>query len=108
MAHLMHAMYRRGIEEPYIISGLRFVKVSNTEHHYMFAKPGYNNMYIDKFIPYIYINDIRVDNPCDIKIKATIEDDKKENYVKVLIEHPTDVGYILKVEVDDETFVKLL
>jgi hypothetical protein len=100
-------MYRRGAKKPDIISGLVFCKYTDTIHHYKFNIPKYNHMSTDNFIPYIYLNDTSVGNKCDVKLRATIENDEKINYVRVFIDSPTDVGYILKVEVDDETFIKM-
>jgi hypothetical protein len=104
----MHAMYCRDPEGLILIYGLQFVKISDTEHHYRFTIQKYNNVSLNNFIPYIRLNDTGVGSPYDIPLRATIEDDNGTHYVRVLIGHPTVVGYTLKVEVDDETFVKLL
>ena len=103
MAVVMYACYQCDIQNIARGYGLNFIKINDTEHHYIFKFSKYNNIDINHFLPTIFLNHEVYAGSVPFQAKMI-----HQNEQHIVIVYTTgNYSYNLKIEMDDETLIDL-
>ena len=103
MAVILHASYCSSIDCCPRIYGLRFKKISDTQHHYIFKSSRYNDIPLHEFLPIVELDYYNQNHGLSFETEIKY---KNEQYF-VIVYTIRKCDYNLKIEVRDELLLYL-